>query len=740
MGSECSVEKDYELEEPVESSSKEWRLIAAKRKQDDFKATVFIHEKNRKEKSKKEERIAKAAQYLKILKHPAILKQLWSCDNSEELCMVTEPVRPLESVIQTLDTVEIIAGLYNVVEALVFLHERGGLSHNNLCLSSVYVSDNDWGWRLGGMEYACKFSELTNEFLSGTKAMRDSKSISPEEKEGQLNITPKTGHSLDAYAFGIFVSDILDTRADLGDAGEQFGEKMQSLFLHENPQMRPQLSSLLNHDFFRSSFLEIMTFLNQITIKTDVEKEKFFSSLAFKLTTLPPKIVARRMLPRLMSRFVLAESSAEKNFLPHLLTPVKDDNETDYQLNGLTPVLPDDLFREHCIPILVTLWSIRDGHVRLILLKYFGLYALSFKADVLENFILPQMLIGLRETDDRIVSATFSALAVIVPILGSTIVVGGERRKYFIEGRPKFKTSTSIQPISTGSVTEKKISNIGPTNLSGVIDIENRLSPLTEKNSKKPAGSTEDKLRKQDREKRRQELEKRKEERKKEIERRRLEREREKTERAKLSSPKRLPETPFIPDEESVYEDFEPWEDVDETQSSPRSDVTSSRSSQATADHVNYWSDEHSVASDQDKHDVINVNFTSPSSQTDKFNKTLLHSRDKDTYTSKSTTKTHGSVLKLGSKKTSREADKSSKARQQSDETPGGEFDIIRVPFRSTEPDYFADMEPSVNFKAKDSKASSMPSYSEQLSSKLAMVEDTSQVESGWGDEWDGFE
>ena len=63
-------------------------------------------------------------QYLKILKHPAILKHLWSYDNSEEFCMVTEPVRPLESIIQTLDTVEIIAGLYNVVEALAFLHER----------------------------------------------------------------------------------------------------------------------------------------------------------------------------------------------------------------------------------------------------------------------------------------------------------------------------------------------------------------------------------------------------------------------------------------------------------------------------------------------------------------------------------------------------------------------------------------------------------------------------------------
>ena len=48
-----------------------------------------------------------------------------------------------------------------------------------------------------------------------------------------------------------------------------------------------------------------------------------FSSLAYKLTTIPTKVVARRMLPRLMSRFVLAEPSAEMNFLPHLLTPMQ---------------------------------------------------------------------------------------------------------------------------------------------------------------------------------------------------------------------------------------------------------------------------------------------------------------------------------------------------------------------------------------------------------------------------------
>ena len=66
MGSECSVEQDYELDEPVNCNSKEWSLFSARRKRDDFKATVFVHEKSRKEKNKKnDERIAKAAQVIK---------------------------------------------------------------------------------------------------------------------------------------------------------------------------------------------------------------------------------------------------------------------------------------------------------------------------------------------------------------------------------------------------------------------------------------------------------------------------------------------------------------------------------------------------------------------------------------------------------------------------------------------------------------------------------------------------
>ena len=118
---------------------------------------------------------------------------------------------------------------------------------------------------------------------------------------------------------------------------------------------------------------------------------------------------------------------------------------------------------------------------------------------------------------------------------------------------------------------EKKISNIGPTNVSGVIDFENKLSPESDVTVQTSTRYTNDQIRKQEREKRRQEMEKRKEERKKEMERRRLEREKQRI--AKQSSPKRFTDL-VVPQGDPDQGEFEQWEELDEPPSSPRSDVT----------------------------------------------------------------------------------------------------------------------------------------------------------------------
>ncbi|EMP34530.1 Protein-associating with the carboxyl-terminal domain of ezrin [Chelonia mydas] len=330
MGSENSALKSCTLEEPPYTLPTGLTVYPAAL-QDGKLASVFVY------KTENEDTVNKAAKHLKTLRHPCLLRFLSCTVETDGIHLVTERVKPLEMALEMLSSDEICAGIYDLLLALIFLHDRGNLTHNNICLSSVFVSE-DGHWKLGGMETVCNLNEATPEFLHAIKSVRDQAAIPPEEMSADFKILPEShGHARDAYSFGTMVENLL-------------------------------------------------TFLN--------DQDKI------------------------------------------------GEGET-------TCLLSPALFQTHVTPVLLKLFEVHEEHVRVVLLSHIDTYAELFTQEELKNIILPQVLLGLRDTSDSIVAITLHGLAVLVSLLGPEVVVGGGRTKIFKRSAPSFTKTTDLSPADS---------------------------------------------------------------------------------------------------------------------------------------------------------------------------------------------------------------------------------------------------------------------------------------------------
>lgn len=366
---------------------------------------------------------------LMLYRHPSILRFITSWEKGSVHYLATERCKPLTMVLATQNDTQICLGLRNVLCALIFLVEKANMVHLNVCTSSVYVNSSG-SWRLGGFEHLWSKKEVNQTLLERSQPYRYVNGLDKDETKRDSVI------AIEVFAFGVLCEEILSKRktdSTISNVAE-FRKYCMEHLQNANAKNRPNLSSILQHSFFNQDFIMIHSFLSELPLKHQIEKQTFFTNLVDRLRVFDEHVIGSELIDLVLSRIVLLDETAKLCVLPFVLQPRGD---CDTQSISIAPIFSTDTFTKFVAPKIKQLFLVRDVQIRLVLLEYFPAYLNYFNSkEVLTNQILPQLLLGIKDTNDQLVAATLRCLAELIPLLGSSIVIGTNRSRIFADGKP----------------------------------------------------------------------------------------------------------------------------------------------------------------------------------------------------------------------------------------------------------------------------------------------------------------
>ncbi|KAG0411321.1 hypothetical protein HPB47_011549 [Ixodes persulcatus] len=309
---------------------------------------------------------------LKTLRHPNILQYIDSLETEKVVYLVTEYVEPLNQHLELSQTeeekrlavswglfqvaqTELLCSLafllrschchcydavpavlcttaalrcltspgYSMKKGLGFLTIDCGLSHNNICLTSVFV-DKAGEWKIGGVDYMCPATEAPP-----AKTLPSLDRYNPPELSGPSSGRAKPGPkwARDSWGLGCLIWEAFNGPLPKASALESPGKipkplsSAYSQLTNSTCNSRPSPNDIVTRcrsagGFLKNSFVDTMLFIEEIQIKDSTAKNRFFAGLPAMMDNFPPNVCKYKILPQLINSFEFGDAGSS------VLTPL----------------------------------------------------------------------------------------------------------------------------------------------------------------------------------------------------------------------------------------------------------------------------------------------------------------------------------------------------------------------------------------------------------------------------------
>ncbi|KAK6456530.1 armadillo-type protein [Scheffersomyces xylosifermentans] len=383
---------------------------------------------------------------LKVIKFPGVISAIDFIDNDSYLYIITEPVVPLLSYLQDVESEKPLSqdaklsGLYTIAQALKFINLTCTSVHGNVSLlSSIYVTESG-DWKLFGFELSTNLkSDPDQPLYRNSQKSPDFRNAIPEEvAKGGAEAVRSFPIKLDSYKYGALVFQVLGT-TDFSAIETTFESKnitnknvptkiAATLRKLVNPKMnlRASIEKYLEETEAYYDTNLLVTFgkhLEDLKFQNEEQKLEF---IKFELANyinkddedgyFPPGFLNYKLLPELINQFNNLSKDRSNAAISQLENQQRQETLSlllDYILKfGVK--LSSAHFNKQIKPIILETFTLGDRSIRLVLLTHLPLYEAFLTESDVQSKVFYNLISGFQDTNFMIRETTLKSITIII--------------------------------------------------------------------------------------------------------------------------------------------------------------------------------------------------------------------------------------------------------------------------------------------------------------------------------------